>query len=433
VDDLARRSRQAFPAASNGEFNLPPDLAKVIILGRGCELFTSDGERMLDFSMGWGSVLPGHARPEIVEAVAEQASRGTNFSYVTEQSLALAEELIEASPACERVRFCASGTEATMYCLRLARAYTGRPKVLKFEGAYHGAHDVGVASLFPLERMEFPTAVSSSAGVEPGMTGNTLVAPFNDLERVEEIVAPFSGQLAGIIVEPLQRCLPPRPGFLDGLRRLALEHGALLIFDEVVTGFRLAYGGAQEYYGVTPDLVAYGKALGGGLPIGAYGGRRDVMELVCEDRLGEQDYVWTASTLGGNPVSAAAARAALRLYRGKGVYERLHALGEYLRGQMRQALEERGMESVVLGDGPLAQVALVSEQPHDYRSCQHSNPAMARRLMLELFARGIFLNPMGTKLYLSLAHNEATCDEFCQVFGEALDAVWAETAEPALK
>jgi glutamate-1-semialdehyde 2,1-aminomutase len=433
MDALAQRSRQVFPAACNGEFNLPPRLAKVITRGQGCELFTSDGQRMLDFSMGWGSVLPGHARAEIVEAVTEQVSRGTNFSYVTEQSLGLAEDIIDASQACDQVRFSASGTEATMYCLRIARAYTGRPKVLKFEGAYHGAHDVGVASLFPSGKAAYPTCVPSSAGVEPGMTDSTLVAPFNDLERVEQIVAGFEGQLAAIIVEPLQRCLPPSPGFLAGLRKLASRIGAVLIFDEVVTGFRLAYGGAQEYYGVTPDLVAYGKALGGGLPIGAYGGRRELMELVCEDRLGRDDYVWTASTLGGNPVSAAAARAALGVYRGDGVYDRLHRLGDCLRGQMQQALESRGIRAVVLGDGPLAQVAFVSEAPCDYRSSQHADPALARRLMLELFSRGIFLNPMGTKLYLSLAHNEATCDEFCQVFAEALDAVGAETCEPALK
>jgi glutamate-1-semialdehyde 2,1-aminomutase len=429
MDNLAQRSRRVFPAASNGEFNLPARLAKVITRGRGCELFTSDGQRMLDFSMGWGSVLPGHARPEIVDAVTEQASRGTNFSYVTDQSLALAEEIIEASPACEMVRFSASGTEATMYCLRIARAYTRRPKVLKFEGAYHGSHDVGVASLFPTERAAFPACISSSAGVEPSMTGNTLVAPFNDLARADHIVEEFKDHLAAIIVEPLQRCLPPAPGFLDGLRKIASRVGAVLIFDEVVTGFRLAYGGAQEYYGAVPDLVAYGKALGGGLPIGAYGGRRELMQLVCEDRLGRRDYVWTASTLGGNPVSAAAARAALRLYRGPGVYERLHRLGEYLRRGMRETLAARSIQAVVLGDGPLAQVGLVRETPHDYRSSQHADPALARRFMLELFARGVFLNPMGTKLYLSLAHDEATCDQFCQIFGQALDAVWTESAE----
>jgi glutamate-1-semialdehyde 2,1-aminomutase len=425
------RSLNVFPAGCNGEFDLPTHLVKVIVRGEGCRLWTSDGREMLDFSMGWGSVLPGHARPEIVEAVAGQVRRGANFSYVTDRSLALAEEIIAASPACEKVRFCASGTEATMYCLRLGRAFTGRSKILKFEGAYHGAHDVGVASLFPSEPPDFPQADSSSAGVAPGTESSTLIAPFNDLEAAREILWQFRNDIAAVIVEPLQRCLSPRPGFLAGLRESVSEIGALLVFDEVVTGFRLAYGGAQEYYGVTPDLVAYGKALGGGLPIGVFGGRREIMELVCEDRLGQENYVWTASTLGGNPVSAAAASAALGVYRHEETYPQLHRLGRYLREQMRQLLDDRGLVAEVLGDGPLAQIVFTRESPRDYRSSRHVDSRLARRLMLELFSRGIFLNPMGTKLYLSLAHTEAECDQFCGALGFALDAVVDASAEAA--
>jgi glutamate-1-semialdehyde 2,1-aminomutase len=395
----------------------------VIARGEGAELWTSDGERMLDFSMGWGSVLPGHAHPAIVEAVSQQVARGSNFAYVTEASLNLAEEIVSVSPACDQVRFSASGTEATMYCLRLARAFTGRPKILKFEGAYHGAHDVGVVSLFPNNPPDFPQPLSSSAGIEPGASVNTLVAPFNDLETVKAILQRHGHEIAGVIIEPFQRCLSPLPGFLAGLKKAVHEAGVLLIFDEVVTGFRLAYGGAQEYYGVIPDLVAYGKALGGGMPIGAYGGRRDVMELVCENRLGEPEYVWTASTLGGNPVSTAAASAALTLYREPGVYARLHRLGAYLRRNLATILAERDVPFQILGDGPIAQVAFTDVTPRDYRSSRHADGRLARQLMLELFSRGIFLNPMGTKLYLSLAHTEATCDEFCETFAKAFDAV----------
>jgi glutamate-1-semialdehyde 2,1-aminomutase len=417
------RSLSVFPAGCNGEFNLPPRLAKVIVRGEGCRLWTTDGQEMLDFSMGWGSVLPGHARPEIVEAVSQQIRRGENFSYVSEQSLALAEEIIAASPACEKVRFCASGTEATMYCLRLSRAFTRRPKILKFEGAYHGAHDVGVASLFPSDPPDFPQVASSSAGVAPGVETSTLIAPFNDLEAAREILWQFRDEIAAVIVEPLQRCLSPRPGFLAGLRESVTEIGALLVFDEVVTGFRLAYGGAQEYYGVIPDLVAYGKALGGGLPIGAFGGRREIMDLVREDRFGQENYVWTASTLGGNPVSSAAAISALGVYRMEGAYATLHRLGRYLRDHLRQALNNRGIAAEVIGDGPLAQFVFTAETPRDYRSSRHTDSRLARRVMLELFSRGIFLNPMGTKLYLSLAHTEADCDEFGDVFSGALDAM----------
>ncbi len=206
--------------------------------------------------MGWGSVLVGHARPEVVEAVTQQALQGSNFAYVTEASLRLAEEIVRLSPACEQVRFCASGTEATMYCQRLARAYTGRPKILKFEGAYHGANEIGVTSLFPVDPPDFPEPDPVAGGIAHMVKRDVLVAPYNDLERTRAIIAEHTQDIAGVIVEPLQRCTPPVPGFLEGLR----EAGALLIYDEVVTGFRLAYGGAQAYYGVVPDLIAYGKA-----------------------------------------------------------------------------------------------------------------------------------------------------------------------------
>lgn len=312
-----------------------------------------------------------------------------------------------------------------MYCLRLARAATGRAKVLKFEGAYHGANDVGVCSLFPSEPAPYPAARTTSAGVAPDTETTTLVAPFNDLGVASQIIAQHRHELAAVIIEPLQRCVPPLPGFLAGLRQLTRDAGVPLVFDEVVTGFRLAYGGAQEYYSVTPDLVAYGKALGGGLPIGAYGGRADIMELVREDRLHRDTYVWTASTLGGNPVSAAAANAALTIFRQPGTYEHLHQLGEYLRAGVRRVLGDFGLIATVLGDGPLAQIAFTDREVRDYRTSQHRDGRLARRLMLELFSRGVFLNPMGTKLYLSLAHDTAACDEFCTILTDALATVTA--------
>jgi glutamate-1-semialdehyde 2,1-aminomutase len=415
-----------FPQGSNGEFNLPPELVCVIARGEGCRVWTAEGVEMLDFSMGWGSALAGHGRREIAAAAADQVRRGANFACVNGQSLALAEEIIRVSPACEQIRFCASGTEATMYCLRLARAFSGRPKVLKFEGAYHGAHDVGVASLFPAQPAELPRATMSSAGTEPHCVDNTLVAPFNNLDVTAALIQRHREELACVIVEPLQRCLPPAPGFLAGLREATDECGVLLAFDEVVTGFRLAYGGAQEYYGVTPDLVAYGKALGGGLPIGAFGGRRDVMELVSESRLGvDLRYAWMASTFGGNPVTTAASRAALDVYRQSNVYPHLHRIGAYLRERLQRVLADARVTGQILGDGPLAQVAFTEATPRDYRSSRHADPAFARRVMLELFQRQIFINPMSTKFYLSLAHDEAACDAFAAAFSDALAAARA--------
>ena len=414
------RCLSVFPAGSNGEFNLPPELATVIQRGQGCQLWDAEGQHFYDFSLGWGSALVGHAHPEVVSAVTARAPLGSNFATVTTESLALAEEIVRLSPACDQVRFCASGTEATNYCLRLARAFTGRTKILKFEGAYHGANPAGVTSLFPHLPPDFPHAQATSAGTEGETAQEILVAPFNDLKMTREIISQHAGQLAAVIAEPLQRCVPPAPGFLEGLREITREKDILLVFDEVVTGFRLAYGGAQEYYGVVPDLVAYGKALGGGYPIGAFGGRHEIMQLVREDRLGQSDYVWTASTLGGNPVSCAAARAALTILSRDGVYEHLHRLGRDLRAGLQRVLSEQGVEAQVIGDGPLAQVVFSNAPVRDYRSTQQGNKRLGRSVMLGLFRRGIFLNPMGTKLYLSLAHDRSVCSTMLDRFSEAL-------------
>jgi glutamate-1-semialdehyde 2,1-aminomutase len=413
--DLARRSAVVFPGASLGEYNLPEDMAVVLAKGEGATVWDVDGRRFLDFTMGWGSVLLGHAHPAVVEAVRRQAGLGSNFAYVSAPALELAEELRRAVPCAERLRFCASGTEATAYAARLARAFTGRPRLLKFEGAYHGANEIGTVSLFPRRLHEFPRGEPTSAGLSTSAVADLLVAPFNDLATTEAIVAAHRDELAGIIVEPLHRCTPPRPGFLQGLRRLASEAGGLLIYDETVTGFRLAYGGAQAYYGVRPDLCALGKALGGGYPLGAVAGRADVLDLIREDRLGEERYVWFASSLGGNPVSSAAGLAALSELRKPGTYSRLFALGEALRSGLRTVLGEEGVTAHVQGDGPLAAVVFTDGEVVDYRSAFRADRQRARTFLLGLFRRGIFLNPMSTKLYLSLAHTEREVEAFLDV------------------
>ena len=420
TDHISTRALAAFPAGiANGEFGLPPEALVAIARGQGARLWDTTGKEYLDFSMGWGSALVGHACPEVVAAVTRQAPLGSNFAHLSLPALALAEEIQRISPAAEKIRFCASGTEATMYCLRLARAVAGKPKILKFEGAYHGANEAGVTSLFPSRDLDFPRPELTSAGT-PSAEHELLVAPFNDLARTEAIVAHHRHELAGIIMEPLQRCTPPEPGFLEGVRRLCSDNGLILIYDEVVTGFRLAYGGAQEYYGVVPDLVAYGKALGGGYPIGAFAGRKDIMDWVDEGRIGTDHYVWMASTLGGNPVSTAAANAALSVLARPGTYERLHALGRTFRDMLATVLRERQIIAQVLRDGPLAQVAFTDRPVRDYRSSRARDKTRARKLMLALFARGVFLNPMGTKLYLSIAHDEAMLGDFCGRFDDAL-------------
>lgn len=416
----AARALSVFPAGSPGEYNLPDDLVTVLARGDGAHVWDVAGREFLDFTMGWGSVLLGHAHPAIVDAVTRRAALGSNFAYTTEPALELAEEIVRAVPCAERVRFCASGTEATAYAVRLARAHTGRSKFLKFEGAYHGANEIGTASLFPQRFLEFPQAEPTSAGLSAGSLADILIAPYNDLEKTAAIVRSHRSELAGIVVEPLHRCTSPRAGFLQGLRELAAGCGALLVFDEVVTGFRLAYGGAQEHYGVRPDLAALGKALGGGYPLGAVAGRADVLDLVREDRLGRDGYVWFASSVGGNPVSTAAGCAALGELRRPGVYGRLFALGETLRAGLRAALREAGVTAQVQGDGPLAAVVFTDKDVVDYRSAATADRRRARVFLLGLFRRGIFLNPMSTKLYLSLAHTEADVARFVDTARQVL-------------
>lgn len=415
ASELGGRSAAVFPGASLGEYNLPAEMAVVLARGDGARVWDGDGRPFLDFTMGWGSVLLGHAHPAVVDAVRRQAALGSNFAYVSLPALELGEEIQRAVPCAERLRFCASGTEATAYAVRLARAYTGRPRVLKFEGAYHGANEIGTVSLFPRRLHAFPRGEPTSAGLPTSAVADVLVAPFNDLAATEAIVTAHREELAGILVEPLHRCTSPRPGFLEGLRRLASATGSLLLFDETVTGFRLAYGGGQAYYGVTPDLCTLGKALGGGYPIGAVAGRADVLDLVREDRLGDERYVWFASSLGGNPVSAAAALATLAELRAPGVYPRLFASGEALRSGLRAALREEGVTAHVQGDGPLAAVVFTEGEVVDYRSAFRADRQRARAFLLGLFRRGIFLNPMSTKLYLSLAHTEREIAAFLEI------------------
>lgn len=416
----SKRAERVFPAGSNGEFDFPPGEARVLSRGAGCRVTDAAGRSYIDLSMGWGSVLPGHAHPAIIDAVTRQAALGTNFACVTEPALELAEAVSGLAPAAERVRFCASGTEATTHCLRLARAFTGKDRIVKFEGAYHGSNDEGITSLFPIGPARFPEPELTSAGVAHSVRRGLLVSPFNDADAIEALLETQAGQVAAVIVEPFHRCLAPLPGFLERLRASCTRHGVLLVFDEVVTGFRLALGGAQARYGVTPDLVAYGKALGGGLPIGAYAGRREIMDQLEERRAGVPGYVWSASTLGGNPVSCAAALAAIDLYRQPGVYPRLETLGRRLRDGLRRCLGCAGVAGRVIGDGPLGQIVFTDRPVTDYRSTKAGDSAMARRFMLAMLRRGVWLNPMGTKLYLSLAHDEGSIDAALDVAATAL-------------
>jgi glutamate-1-semialdehyde 2,1-aminomutase len=415
------RALASFPAGSNGEFGIPAELVPVVERGLGPRVWDTDGREFLDFTMAWGAALVGHAHPKVIEAAAFAARDGANFAAVNRRSVELAERIRAISPCAERIRFVASGTEATMLCLRVANAATGRPKVLRFEGAYHGQHPVGIAGMIHGRPTQLPQCDPAGAGAA-WVERDVLVAPYNDLETTSRIIGEHASELAAVIVEPFHRCLTPKPGFLEGLREVTRRNGIVLVFDEVVTGFRLALGGAQEYYGVSPDLVAYGKALGGGFPLGAYAGRADLMEVVNEHRLPGPNYAWSASTTGGNPVSCAAALATLDLLSEAGVHERLHAAGRRFRRLLGEALLSKGGAGQVLGDGPLGQVAFSAQPVIDQKTWLASDRARGRRVMLELIRRGVFLNPMGTKLYLSIAHDDAVIDGFVQRFAESLAA-----------
>jgi glutamate-1-semialdehyde 2,1-aminomutase len=415
------RALALFPAGSNGEYGIPAELVPVIERGEGCRVWDTDGREFLDMTMAWGAALVGHAHPKVIEAATRQAAFGVNFAAVNSRAVELAERITAVSPCVERIRFVASGTEATMLCLRVAHAATGRPKVLKFEGAYHGQHPLGVTSMISGRPSALPAPDPSGAGAS-WVERDVLVAPYNDLDTTERILSEHAQELSAVIVEPLHRCIAPKPGFLQGLREVTKRLGIVLVFDEVVTGFRLALGGAQEFYGVSPDLVAYGKALGGGFPLGAYGGRADLMEVVSEHRLPGPRYAWSASTAGGNPVSCAAALATLDLLSEPGVHARLHIAGRLLRQRLGEALAAAGEPGQVLGDGPLAQVAFSANPVTDQRSWLASDRARGWIVMLELLRRGVFLNPMGTKLYLSLAHGEPAIEEFANRFSAALEA-----------
>ncbi|MCC6232673.1 MAG: aminotransferase class III-fold pyridoxal phosphate-dependent enzyme [Verrucomicrobiales bacterium] len=413
------RALALFPAGSNGEYHIPPDLVPVLERGHGPLVWDTEGDEWLDVTMAWGSALVGHGHPKVLEAAMKAAHDGFNFAAVNRRGVELAERIHELSPCAERVRFVASGTEATMLCLRIAHAATGRPKVLRFLGAYHGQHPVGVAGMLGDDRLPAPQCDASGAGA-PWAEHDVLVAPFNDLTTTLDTLRAHAHELAAVIVEPFHRCLKPLPGFLAGLREATTRHGIPLIFDEVVTGFRFAPGGAQEYYGVIPDLVAYGKALGGGFPIGAYAGRAELMEVVAEDRLPGPRYAWSASTTGGNPVSCAAALAALNLLCQPGVHEALHRAGDSLRQGMLGVLRRHAPDGQVLGDGPIAQFAFAPRPITDHATWRAADRHRGRAVMLELLRRRVFLNPLGTKLYLSIAHQPAHLDLFLERFDQAL-------------
>jgi len=391
----------------------------------GAWLWAEDGKRYLDYIGGYGPHILGHRHPAIEEAVAEALSRGTAFGAPTVAEIELAELITGTIPSVEMVRLVNSGTEATMSALRLARAATGRDRFVKFEGCYHGHADPflvaagsGAATL----------GVPSSPGVPAAVTADTLLAPYNDLLAVEDLFRRHGDEIAGVFVEPLagnMGLVPPVDGFLQGLRDLCDQHGALLVFDEVMTGFRVAFGGAQELFGIRPDLSTFGKVIGGGLPTGAYGGRRDLMQ-----RIAPAGDVYQAGTLSGNPLAVAAGLAALKQLQADdgAAYRKLEASGARLQQGLEAACAERGVACRVQRQGSMLGLFFTASPVRSIRDVDASDRDLFGRVFHALLERGVHLPPSAYEtLFVSTAHGAEEIDRTVEAFRGALDA--ARTGE----
>jgi glutamate-1-semialdehyde 2,1-aminomutase len=414
---LIEKARRVLPGGTFGNF--PPDI--VIREGRGGRVWDESGKEYVDFLLGSGPILVGHAHPEVTAAAQASIAQGTTFFANNRHGIGLAEVIVEAVPCAEQVRFVSTGSEADLYAMRAARAFKKRDKILKFEGGYHGMSDYSLMSLAPKRPGNFPQPIPDSAGIPKSLRDEVLVAPFNDLEVVASLVREHKDELAGVIVEPFQRIIPPAPGFLEGLRRITAENGILLIFDEVVTGFRLAYGGAQEYYGVVPDLCTLGKVIGGGFPLAAITGRADIMAHFDRGAVGDDGFLMQVGTLSGNPVAAAAGLATLEILRRPGAYKRLFATGKELMGALAELLRRKGVTAQVIGEPPLFDAVFSSEAVRDYRGALRGDADMLRRFNRLLRERGILKGE--SKYYVSLAHTPEDIRHTCDAWASAIEAL----------
>ena len=405
-----------------GMFRLPDDVATVFHRGEGSRIFDVTGREYIDYVMGSGPLILGHAHPAVVAAVREQMGLGSTFYGLNEPAIRLAEQVVEAAPCGERVRFTSSGTEGTFAALRLARAFTGHQKVLKFDGGWHGAHDYAQQNAAPSRPWDGPSPVPDSAGIPQGASQSVLVSPFNNVGEAADLIAANADELAAVIVEPLQRAIPPQPGFLETLRQVTAAHRIILIFDEVVTGFRIAWGGAQERYGVVPDLAVYGKTISGGYPLGAVCGRADVMNCADPRRKGQPDYAFVSGTFNGNPVGATAGLATLCELEKDGVYPRLYAISQHIKEGLESLGARLGLPLKVIGEGPVLQPFFTHQEIRTHADTLHADMETARKFGVEMVRRGIFVTP-GGKLYLSLAHTDADIARTLETAGQALEGI----------
>lgn len=385
---------------------------------QGAYVWDADGNRYIDFMGSWGPMILGHADPDVHAAIVEAAAQGTSFGASTEREILLGQAIREAFPSMERMRFVSSGTEATMSALRLARGFTGRQKIIKTEGAYHGHADMllvsagsGAATL----------GIPGSAGVTDAAVADTLLCPFNDEAALEAVFLANPGQVAALILEPVpgnMGLVPPRPGYLEAARRLCDAHGALLIFDEVITGFRVGPGGAQKHFGIRPDLTCLGKIVGGGLPMGAYGGRRDIMSKIAPE-----GPVYQAGTLSGNPLAMAAGLAAVKKLT-PALYQRLDTLGARVEAGLNAAIAETGTPARVQRLGSAFTLFFTPDAVVDFASAKRADAAKFGRYFNALLDRGVYLVPAQLEAaFVSAAHTEADVDAFVAASRQALETL----------
>ncbi len=394
------RAKAVLPEGGFGNF----DPSFFVSRGRGSRIWDEDGNEYIDYLIGSGPMLIGHSHPEVEEAILSQISKGTTFFANNALGVELAEEICQSVACAEQIRYVSSGGEADMYAMRLARAYTKRQKILKFEGGYHGMCSEAQMSLAPTTLSNFPQAVPDSAGIPESIKSEVLIAPFNDIAFIENFVAENYSDIAAIIVEPLQRIIPPIKDFLPTLRKLCNKYHILLIFDEIVTGFRLAYGGAQEHYCVTPDICTLGKIIGGGFPLAAIAGRKDIMAHFDKSKVGSEGFLMQIGTLSGNPIASVAGLKTLEILRRPGSYEKLRQNGKQIMDYATKKLSENSISHKIVGDQTLFEIFFTDAEIFNYRDVQKNNIRQYNLFNKILMDKGIF-KPIG-KIYPSLTLTE---------------------------